>query len=903
MLNLKQKSFTIGFMEDQPFIATNDRNERKGIEVEMMETFAKKFNFTINYQNFRQSSWSNLYDNLTNGDIDFGMGGTVITAERFEKVSYLYPHIFDKFTFATSPSIANLNHFDLNILIRPMDSSVWLLLALTLIIILFVGRLFQYIQPSIQFNNHHKNIRHDLFDICIHHLFRQSVPLLRLTNRPTKICSMFWTFTAVIVLANNYTGSLSSMLALPSHYSMDSVKELAKQLYNNPNLRTIGIANSTPFQSMKLSTIEEIQLIGQRMDYIKDDDLAINVIIDQSKQRRSLSSNGPSYVFMASRLRLIFEMISFGKNLVYVPLHSEAANLYPLYVAIAVTKSFAHRRQFDQIIFYLHSSGILNHWIRMEAFRTIASRNSTINHQRDNNDIDQQQQQEDKSKTSIFNSYVAMNNLEFDDLKSIFILYIISISITLVTFLFEFISLLSFCHCKQMINDQPFISTNGRHDRRGIEVEMMETLAKKFNFTINYQSFRQSTWSYLYDNLTNEEIDFVIGGTVMTTERLEKVHYLYPHIFDKFTFATSPSIANLNHFDLNILIRPMDSSVWLLVAITLIIILFVGRLFQSVQPSIQLNNHHPNIRHDLFDICIHHLFRQSVPLLRLANRPTKICSMFWTFTAVIVLANNYTGSLCSMLALPSQYTMDTVKELAKQFYNNPNLRTIGIANSTPYQSMKLSTIEEIQLIGQRMDYINDNDLAINVIIDQSKQRRSLSSNGLSYVFISSRLRLIFEMFYAGKEVIFVPPHTEAARLYSLCVAIAVTKPFAYRKQFDRMIFYFHSYGMFRHWLKKESIRTIASRIFQMNHDDETNNSDNIDQHQHEKQSKTNIFNPYVSMNNLKFNDLKSIFFLYIISISITLISFLMEFISSLSSCKRMIVTLNNYYSRILMKCK
>ena len=80
----------------------------------------------------------------------------------------------------------------------------------------------------------------------------------------------------------------------------------------------------------------------------------------------------------------------------------------------------------------------------------------------------------------------------------------------------------------------------------------METLAKKFNFTINYQSFRQSTWSYLYDNLTNEEIDFVIGGTVMTTERLEKVHYLYPHLYDKFTFATSPSIANLDHFDLNI---------------------------------------------------------------------------------------------------------------------------------------------------------------------------------------------------------------------------------------------------------------------------------------------------------------------------------------------------------------
>ena len=316
---------------------------------------------------------------------------------------------------------------------------------------------------------------------------------------------------------------------------------------------------------------------------------------------------------------------------------------------------------------------------------------------------------------------------------------------------------------------------------------MMETFAKKFNFTINYQSFRQSTWSNLYDNLTNGDIDFGMGGTVITAERFEKVSYLYPHIFDKFTFATSPSIANLDHFDLNILIRPMDSSVWLLLAITLVIILFVGRLFQSIQPSIQFNNHLPNIRHDLFDICIHHLFRQSVPLLRLANRPTKICSMFWTFTAVIVLANNYTGSLCSMLALPSHYSMDSVKELAKQFYNNPNLRTIGIANSTPYQSMKLSTIEEIQLIGQRMDYIKDEDLAINVIIDQSKQRRSLSSNGLSYVFIASRLRLIFEMFYAGKEVIFIPPHTEAARLYSLYVAIAVTKPFAHRKQFDRML--------------------------------------------------------------------------------------------------------------------
>ena len=315
---------------------------------------------------------------------------------------------------------------------------------------------------------------------------------------------------------------------------------------------------------------------------------------------------------------------------------------------------------------------------------------------------------------------------------------------------------------------------------------MMETLAKKFNFTINYQSFRQSTWSYLYDNLTNEEIDFVIGGTVMTTERLEKVHYLYPHLYDKFTFATSPSIANLDHFDLNILIRPMDSSVWLLLAITLIILLFVGRLFQSIQPSIQFNNHHQNIRQDLFNICIHHLFRQSVPLLRLANRPIKICSMFWSFTAVIILANNYTGSLCSMLALPSHYSMDTTIKLAKQCRNH-HIITLGIANSRPYQSLIESKVEEIQLIGQRMQFIRNYASAIKIIIEQSRRQKTLSSNGPSYVFISTRLRLLFKMIYAGKNLVFLPPNTETAALLPLYVAIAITKSFAHRKQFDRML--------------------------------------------------------------------------------------------------------------------
>ncbi|OTF73372.1 hypothetical protein BLA29_002980 [Euroglyphus maynei] len=430
----------------------------RGIEIEMMKTMAIKFNFTINYQNFERSTWSDLYGNITAKQIDFGMGGTVMTADRLEKVGYLYPHFIDKFTFATSPSVANTNQFDLNILIRPMDSTVWLLLAATLIILLFVGRLFQSIQPV-----NDERIPHDLFEICMHHLLRQTVPYLRLTNRPTKICSMFWAFTAVITLSNNYTGSLSSILALPSQYSMDTIIELAKQCRNDHYI-TLGIVNSTAYTSLKQSTVEEIHLIGHRMQYISNNDEAISMIIRQSERqqrRTSFSSNNnhPSYVFISSRLRLIFEQINVGQNLIFIPPDTQESQLYPLYVAIAITKSFLYRKQFDQMISYFHSSGMFIHWMNMEIIHAILSRKFPNNQPDVDENIDQQQQQQQQQrkerkllKMNIFNTYVRMNNhLTFYDLKSIFILYIISITITFIILLMEFISSLSFdkmivCH-------------------------------------------------------------------------------------------------------------------------------------------------------------------------------------------------------------------------------------------------------------------------------------------------------------------------------------------------------------------------------------------------------------------------------------------------------------------------
>ena len=109
--------------------------------------------------------------------------------------------------------------------------------------------------------------------------------------------------------------------------------------------------------------------------------------------------------------------------------------------------------------------------------------------------------------------------------------------------------------------------------------------------------------------------------------------------------------------------------------------------------------------------------------------------------------------------------------------------------------------------------------------------------------------------------------------------------------------------MFNHWIRMEAFRAMESRNFPIDHPHDQDNDADIAQQPEEKKSKFNIFNPYDAMNNLEFNDLKSIFFLYIISILITLIIFLIEFITSLSSFKRMINSFENYYFQISMKCK
>lgn len=197
----------------------------------------------------------------------------------------------------------------------------------------------------------------------------------------------------------------------------------------------------------------------------------------------------------------------------------------------------------------------------------------------------------------------------------------------------------------------------------GDEARMIMEMSKHFNFSIKWIHSKQfglltenNTWTGLFGMFERNEIDLAIGRILETYNRRLIADFLYAHFVDDSTFAIQP-LNTIDHVQLDLLIRPFESDVWL----TFLFLLILFGLFNFLLKSMTITNE--KIQHNIIWINLCLLTGQPYTLMKYTPFSIRLSTIVWALGTKI-LYNYYQGSLSSMLAIQNDYIIDTIDKLA-----------------------------------------------------------------------------------------------------------------------------------------------------------------------------------------------------------------------------------------------
>ncbi|OTF72081.1 hypothetical protein BLA29_007242, partial [Euroglyphus maynei] len=351
-LDFRQKLFTIGYKNSLPFAYINDhpdplirQQSARGIEPRLMLILSSYFNFTIEYNNFGNMTWDGLYTSLEKEHIDFGMGGTMMTADRIEHFQFLYPHFLEQVTFAILPPSSRLNvDKSLNDLITPFDNIIWICLIATFISMFLFNHLFRNdYRKLLKKQTNHRHYNHNLAWIFVQHLLGEPYPNFRSLNDSMKIITMVCIFNIGIVLTNFYIGILCSRLTLPPNIDLDTIEKFAKECRTN-NIITMGIAHTFMYQILQTSKIDTFHAASERMIYVESVAHGFRKILDTNNNREQ------QFAMIGPRQRLHYRQLEMDKRKsIYIPPYNGDSHFFTIYVAIPVQRTFPDRHTFDHL--------------------------------------------------------------------------------------------------------------------------------------------------------------------------------------------------------------------------------------------------------------------------------------------------------------------------------------------------------------------------------------------------------------------------------------------------------------------------------------------------------------------------------------------------------------------------
>ncbi|OTF69172.1 Ligand-gated ion channel-like protein [Euroglyphus maynei] len=344
----------------------------------------------------------------------------------------------------------------------------------------------------------------------------------------------------------------------------------------------------------------------------------------------------------------------------------------------------------------------------------------------------------------------------------------------------------------------------GKQIPGGIETRIMQIMAKKLNFTIEWvitpnksgNLLANKTWNGMVGMIVRQEVEIATGGISLTPERMTAADFLFPHEIDQNTFALSASSNEGNNNDsINLLIRPFQLQVWFVFLVTFLLFGILHHMFIKPLLGKHLNNLNrefndketclkPKIDHNLVWINFCLLLRQSYHWLSNSRSchilsSIKICSIIWALSS-LVISNFYTGYLCSMLTLPSTNQIDSIEKFAHACENG-QLIPLGLKNTNVMNIISKSNMQSLKTIWRHIKLIKNRETGMNMI---SAQLELPISERIHYAIISPRERLRF--LQMNDNIIHLPPKNSDSSIYSFFVAIPVRKSFRHRKHFDQM---------------------------------------------------------------------------------------------------------------------
>ncbi|XP_076353788.1 glutamate receptor ionotropic, delta-1-like [Tachypleus tridentatus] len=332
----------------------------------------------------------------------------------------------------------------------------------------------------------------------------------------------------------------------------------------------------------------------------------------------------------------------------------------------------------------------------------------------------------------------------------------------------------------------------------GLEVGLLDTLAKKLNFRYIIKSPKDNEWGAKLSNKSwtgmigmvhRKEADIAIDSIVVTEERQEAVDFTLPYVYDSVRFVTSaPKVKDRALA----IIKPFSWQVWLGVFLSVFmatsVITFTSIIMNTQIRSTQWAN-------TLWYVmgC---LVSQGGKISLYNSYSVRLFLAIWWFFAVIFSAS-YGGTLMShMTIFTKEQPIDTVYTLKTEIQKGQY--SCGVLKGAFLQQRLMDSNDPVYgVLGKpaRSDFSNvveNDDLGL---------LRALKSN---YAYISAYHWTQFLTINMGEERF----HFAKDSLETAALAIPLQKGCPYKKSFNKLIVRIIESGLIQKWTEevKENLR-------------------------------------------------------------------------------------------------
>ncbi|XP_075677015.1 uncharacterized protein LOC113789023 isoform X2 [Dermatophagoides pteronyssinus] len=321
LLNLQNQTLRIGINNDPPYTIM-DNNRLAGIDLTMIKLISMQFNFTINLvdcdgifgSKLTNNTWTGMIGKLINNEIDIGIGGIMMTYERFNSLNFLYPYTFDQLTFATI-----FPKTELKIYFGYDDDDDSLIIMTN--------------RTGKKINYHRANIVWVAISLLLSQPYQQLIHMKKLE----KFCIIIWIMTSIVIHIL-YGVSLFATLTIPTTIAIDSVEKLMKNCQQN---KIIVIAQQ--HTSIGGIFLETFPTLYDCMEYSDDDEQALNRLIIQMNHE----PNSIQYAVISYRKTIEYHQNVIGRF--YIPPDNQQSSILMTWISFPVRNDFQYIKYFDEM--------------------------------------------------------------------------------------------------------------------------------------------------------------------------------------------------------------------------------------------------------------------------------------------------------------------------------------------------------------------------------------------------------------------------------------------------------------------------------------------------------------------------------------------------------------------------